>query len=371
MSLTKVSAVARRGVWGITLFLPLVAALTTAGCATPPYVKFVQGSGKTVTVAAVGDIMLDGTARPELQKYGYDYPFARTHAVLRDADIAFANLEGPLTDRGSPVQGKEYLFRSPPRLVSGALARAGFDVVSLANNHTMDYGAAGLAQTIGALDRVGIRHVGAGANLAAARRAAIIKVRGQRIAFLGYSLTFPESYWAEAGKPGTAFGHEDQIVADVRAARAVSDIVIVSFHWGRESSRTLRPYQVQLGHAAIDAGAALVIGHHPHVLQAVERYKGGAILYSLGNFAFGSYSQLAKTSVIALARFRNHHLEALDLVPINVYNPQVVFQPTPLQGAAADAVIADVREMSAVQHTDVEDRRGLASVSLGTAVAGS
>ena len=147
--------------------------------------------------------------------------------------------------------------------------------------------------------------------------------------------------------------------------------MVVSFHWGRESSRTLRPYQVQLGHAAIDAGAALVIGHHPHVLQAVERYKGGAILYSLGNFAFGSYSQLAKTSVIALARFRNHHLEALDLVPINVYNPQVVFQPTPLQGAAADAVIADVREMSAVQHTDVEDRRGLASVSLGTAVAGS
>jgi poly-gamma-glutamate capsule biosynthesis protein CapA/YwtB (metallophosphatase superfamily) len=342
-----------------------------AACATKPApAPVAQQSPDVISIVAVGDIMLDGSARPELKKYGYDYPFDRTRKVLEGADIAFANLEGPLTDRGERVEDKKYTFRSPPAEVSGALKRAGFDVVSLANNHTMDYGAEGLSQTIGALQRAGIQHVGAGADLAAARTPAEFTVRGKRIAFLAYSLTFPESYWAGSMRPGTAFGHEQQIVADVRAARAKNDIVAVSFHWGQESSTQLREYQTRLGHAAIDAGASLVIGHHPHVLQAVEHYKGGVILYSLGNFAFGSYSHKARTSVIARVRFHGNRLSAVDLLPIDVYNPDVVFQPTPLEGDDAHAVVAHLREMSAIQQTPVEDRDGLASIPLDATVAG-
>jgi poly-gamma-glutamate capsule biosynthesis protein CapA/YwtB (metallophosphatase superfamily) len=358
----------RQALRGLSLVLLGVLA---GACATPPPAAApVADVNDAISIVAVGDIMLDGSARPELEKYGYDYPFERTRKILQGADLAFANLEGPLTNRGEMVEDKQYTFRSPPHKVSGALARAGFDVVSLANNHTMDYGAEGLFQTIDVLDQAGIRHVGAGSDLAAARRPAEFTVKGKRIAFLAYSLTFPESYWAGSKRPGTAFGHEQQIVADVRAARANNDIVAVSFHWGQESSTQLRDYQTRLAHAAIDAGAELVIGHHPHVLQAVEHYKDGVILYSLGNFAFGSYSHKARTSVIARIRFRGDRLVTVDLLPINVFNPDVVFQPTPLDGEAAHAVVAHLREMSASQQTPVEDRDGLASIPLGATVAG-
>lgn len=319
-------------------------------------------------IAAVGDIMLGGTAAPELARYGYDYPFARVGSLIRDADIAFGNLEGPLTSRGAVETEKQYLFRSPPQAVAPALARAGFDVLSLANNHSMDYGLVGLHDTQDALRRAGIRYVGAGDNLAAARRPAIIEAAGVRVAVLAYSLTFPEEFWAGVDSPGTAFGHERQVRADVAAARARADVVMVSFHWGREGTQEPRDYQRALGHAAIEAGAAVVVGHHPHVLQGVEYYRGGVILYSLGNFVFGSYSPDAARSVIARLRLHAGRVREVRLYPIDVLNVEVVFQPYRLEGAAADEVVAGLQRISQPLGTTIEDRGGVAVVSLPSGV---
>lgn len=318
---------------------------------------------RTLTIAAVGDIMLGGTAAPELVRYGYDYPFARVAELVRGADMAFGNLEGPLTHRGTAFP-KKYVFRSPPEHVAPALARAGFDVVSLANNHSMDYGLEGLRDTIAALMQAGVRHAGAGEDLAEARRPAVLEVEGVRVALLAYSLTFPEEFWATGTRAGSAFGHERHVRADVAAARARADAVLVSFHWGQEGSTELRDYQRTLGRAAIEAGAAAAIGHHPHVLQGVEHYRDGVILYSLGNFVFGSYSPHATRSAIAMLTLRDGRVRELRLYPINVKNVEVVFQPYLLGGPAADEVVEGLRRLSQPLGTTLENRAGVGMLVL-------
>jgi poly-gamma-glutamate capsule biosynthesis protein CapA/YwtB (metallophosphatase superfamily) len=336
---------------------------------TPEAVSAKPEAAKPLKVIAVGDMMLDGTARPVMQANGYDYPFTDMRSYFAGAQIVFGNLEGPLTTRGTPEQDKTYVFRSPPDKVGQALRNAGFTVVSLANNHTLDFGAEGLAETIEALDAVGIAHVGAGENLQAARRPAFFDVGGKRVAVLAYSLTLPEHFYAEANKPGTAFGHEAHVRADVVAARQQADIVLVSFHWGQEGKTTLREYQTRLGHVAIDAGAAAVIGHHPHILQGIEHYKDGVILYSLGNFTFGSYSKDAQVSAVAELTFDGQHVSTLRLYPINVNNFQVEFQPKPLTGTSATSVIDTVRTLSAALNTEFVDDHDTALLRLPVVIS--
>jgi poly-gamma-glutamate capsule biosynthesis protein CapA/YwtB (metallophosphatase superfamily) len=328
--------------------------------APAPARKAPEAPSAELRIAAVGDIMLGGTAAPEMQKYGYDYPFEPTKNILKQAQIVFGNLEGPLTDAGTAEAAKQYVFRSPPDKVAPALARAGFNVVSLANNHTLDYGSGGLEDTRAALDKAGIRHAGVGRNAIEARQPVYMMADGVTVAVLAYSLTFPEEFWAGPDKPGTAFGHEKHVRADVATARQTADIVVVSFHWGQEGKTELRDYQTQLAHAAIDAGASAVLGHHPHVLQGVEQYKHGVILYSLGNFAFGSYSNTVTRSVIALLTFRDRRWRELRMVPLNVKNAEVVFQPRPLVGRDATEVVEHLQQLSQSLGTTLENRDGIA-----------
>jgi poly-gamma-glutamate synthesis protein (capsule biosynthesis protein) len=285
------------------------------------------------------------------------------------AHIVIGNLEGPLTTRGTPEQDKTYVFRSPPDKVGQALRNAGFTVVSLANNHTLDFGAEGLAETIEALDAVGIAHVGAGPSLKDARKPVFVEAAGTRIALLAYSLTLPEHFYAEVNKPGTAFGHEAHVRADVAAARNQADVVLVSFHWGQEGKTTLREYQTRLGHVAIDSGAAAVFGHHPHILQGIEYYKDGVILYSLGNFTFGSYSKDARVSAVAELTFDGQRVATLRLYPINVNNFEVEFQPKPLTGANAARVVDELRTLSAELKTEIVNDADTALLRLPAATA--
>jgi len=317
-----------------------------------------------LVVSAVGDIMLDASSRPVMEGLGYDYPYVHVRQYFSGSQIVFGNLEGPLTDRGTPEGDKKFVFHSPPAKVSAALKDAGFNVVSLANNHMLDYGAEGLAQTVETLDAAGIQHAGAGSDLMAARKPALLTVNGQRIAILAYSLTLPENFYAGAKNAGTAFAHEDQVREDVIAARKQADIVLVSFHWGQEGKTDLREYQTRIGHLAIDSGASAVIGHHPHILQGIERYKDGIILYSMGNFTFGSYSGHATRSAIAQLHFHNGRLQQLQMIPINVNNFEVQFQPQPLQGEGADGVIANLQQLSAKLHTEVRNENGVGTVTL-------
>lgn len=317
-----------------------------------------------IVISAVGDIMLDASSRPTMQSKGYDYPYEQMRQFFQGSQIVFGNLEGPLTDRGTPETDKKFVFRSPPDKVSMALKNAGFNVVSLANNHMLDYGPDGLAQTISTLDTAGIKHVGAGADLMHARQPAFFQVGKWKIAFLAYSITLPDNFYAAPHKAGTAFAYEDQLRKDVKAARKQADIVLVSFHWGQEGKTVLRDYQIRIGHLAIDSGASAVIGSHPHILQGIEQYKNGVILYSMGNFTFGSYSSHSTRSAIAQLIFSNGRLHEVRMIPIDVNNFEVQFQPHPLHGKEADEVIAGLTRLSSMRHTTVRDDQGVGVVAL-------
>lgn len=278
-----------------------------------------------VSIAAVGDIMLGGSALGAMQRNGYDYAFAKTVGIFQSADIVTGNLETALTLRGTRAD-KKYTFRNPPQKVIPALKQAGFNLISLANNHTVDYGVTGLKDTLDALEQAKLAHVGAGMNLQQARKAHIISIKGQKFGFLAYSLTYPQQFWATSSKAGTAFGHARHIKQDVAALKQQVDHVVVHFHWGREGYTKLRPYQPNLARLAIDAGASLILGHHPHVLQGIEQYKNGLIYYSLGNFAFGSYSRRANTGGIAKVKFCPQQTQA-GIYIVDVNNYRVQFQP--------------------------------------------
>ena len=297
-----------------------------------------------ITVTAVGDIMLAGQAAPTVASRGFDHPFGGTAAELRKGDIVVGNLEAPLTGGGAEFAGKRFRFRVRPE-AAAALRRTGFDVLTLANNHIMDFGSQGLADTLTSLGRAGLGHTGAGATLAEARRPALVEAKGRRVAFLAYSLTYPEEFYAGTGRPGTAQGIAARVAEDIARARHTAEHVVVSFHWGAELAGMPKPYQQRAARAAIDAGADLVLGHHPHVLQGIERYRGRTIIYSLGNFAFGSMSRHADRSMIARVTLDGSG-QTVEIVPINVLNSEVRFRPTVLTGRRGDEVIARLNRLS-------------------------
>src|SRR3990172_5028995 len=296
-------------------------------------------------IAAVGDIMLGGRTEPYLIKHGPDYSFRDTLPILRQADVIVGNLECPISTRGRAVENKTFTLRAGPIAVE-ALKKGGVRVVTLANNHAMDFVPLALQDTLATLTENGILYTGAGMNLEDARAAAMLKVNETTVVFLSYSLTFPLDFFASAGRPGTAPGYADFVRADIQKVRQTADIVVVSFHWGAERMTTAKDYQIELGRQSIDWGADLVLGHHPHVLQELEVYKGRLIAYSLGNFVFGSQSNRTNTSIILLCTFRKHSLVKIEAVPLDINNYRVEYQPRVLTGRAGQAVLNDLNAAS-------------------------
>ena len=325
-----------------------------------------EGAAPEVVIQAVGDCYLGGRRGAGLlAERGSAYPFAPTRALLAEGDVNIANLEGPLTGRGRPWLEKRFHFRMPPA-VADALRAAGFHAVSLANNHLMDYGPVGLTDTLARLEATGIAHAGAGQDLAAARAPALIAVRGVTVALLSYTTTYPQEFYATRKRPGTVFPYEEYLARDLPAARARADVVVVAFHWGPERSHHALGHQEKLAHRVIDLGADLVIGHHPHVLQAVEWYRDRPIFYSLGNYAFASTAPGVKRAGLARVRFRVAGAGAepvvVALLPLNVAWAETTAAPVPLTGERGARTIALVDRVSRPRGTTLrwQGDRGIA-----------
>jgi poly-gamma-glutamate synthesis protein (capsule biosynthesis protein) len=288
----------------------------------------------SVRLLFVGDIMMGGRVGELLEREGYDYPYRHVGAALREADLAVGNLENPITDRGEPAD-KTWTFRMSPLAVP-ALKESGFDVLSLANNHVLDYGTDGLLDTIRHLDEAGIGRVGGGNDADEAYLPYYTEVQGIRIACLGFSHVVPEVGW-KAGKnhPGVADMYDTRrAVETIKAVRENADLVVVMVHWGIERAEEPEPYQVKKGREFIDAGADLVIGSHPHVLQGIESYKGKWIAYSLGNFIFTvSGNADTRQSAMLQADCRKDGDCRLTLIPV-VTGPGQPYYPDE-EGAAS------------------------------------
>nr|WP_229487495.1 CapA family protein [Pseudoduganella lutea] len=246
-------------------------------------------AGEPVILAIVGDVMLaDGPGKSIAR--GRD-PLAPFGKILAEADIRVANLECVIAARGI-AEDKPFTFLAHPRTM--AVVKRHFDAVSVANNHSGDFGAAAFAEMLDRLRKARVGAFGGGRDLSEAHAPLIVERKGLRIALVGYNEFFPRSFEADTDKPGIAWSEDEQVRRDIIQAREVhgADLVIPFMHWGIEHEPQASARQRALARLMIDAGADAVIGGHPHVTQDVESYRGKPIVYSLGNFVFDSFTDV-------------------------------------------------------------------------------
>jgi poly-gamma-glutamate synthesis protein (capsule biosynthesis protein) len=226
----------------------------------------------------VGDVMMARFVEKRIKKLNkeYIYPFEKILDYLKSFDYVIANLEGPISDKGTKV-GSKYSFRMKPD-VAEALSKANVNIVNLANNHIFDYGKVAFEDTLKNLEKNNIRYIGN------SYEPLIIEKEGVKIGFLGFS-DFLRHLEVKENKVGIAIVN-DNLSEIIKKAKEKVDILIVSFHWGEEYKKIANERQRKLAKIAIDSGADLVIGHHPHIIQNIEKYKDKFIFYSLGNFIF-------------------------------------------------------------------------------------
>jgi len=290
----------------------------------------------TVTLMFSGDVTLSDHFE-EVVGTDYTRPFAAMKEY-QQADLAMVNLENPLTKATLAMPGKQFNFKANPDAVK-VLTSGGVDIVNLANNHIMDFEADGLKETLTTLDAAGIQYMGAGKDLTEARRPKIIDVKGQRIAYLSY---WGEEYGAEANKAGVNSIKEERIAEDIKAIRDQVDWVVVNFHWGQELAEAPADWQVKLGHFTVDQGADVIVGHHPHVLQGAEIYKGRPIAYSLGNFIFGGNSRTDYDTAVMQVSLKDKQMK-VEFLPVEVTG----YQPKVAQGDRATAILGNLTQLSA------------------------
>ncbi len=334
------------------------------------------------------DVILDIVGDIYVQRERPSSVFGHVGRILRQADIVLGNQEVALS---TPKAYQRSEFRSDPQMVQ-ALTSAGFNVVGLANNHIMDCGTEGIMETLDVLDQAKIAHFGAGANMKEAHKPAIIERNGTKVAFLGYSSVFiPDVYPAQKDRPGIAVvqlytayqphrrvhdqpaspakaiaipeqAHLRLLRQDIAKARARADLVVVSWHWGVADSHVgVVDYQREMGKFALDAGADLVVGHHPHMLQGVEVYKGKAIFYGLGNFAFEKESpNFAKESIIVHCQIRDKRIRGISFLPVFT-NERL--EPEAVVGQKGRAIFQLMQQLSVPFGTTIESSNGEMAIS--------
>jgi poly-gamma-glutamate capsule biosynthesis protein CapA/YwtB (metallophosphatase superfamily) len=311
---------------GICLLLVIVALLAIfrpklRQVQAPPQKKETNWS-----LMALGDVMLARNAGRAMARHGFEYPFGKIAALTRKATLTFANLESPIAESGRPLPGKQIAFRAAPEAAK-ALAYAGIDVVSLANNHAFDYGEEALLETIRLLGEQQIAAVGAGENWQEATAPLWLDVAGQKVAFIAasemadlfFSYSYPVPSRATEEKAGVAPLEKEWLLEAIGRARPRADLIVVSLHWGVEDSSQVTGSQRALARELIDHGADLILGHHPHVLQGLEFYKDKLIVYSLANTIFDQNDETNKEGMLLTLQFTGSELKRVWALPTYIY----------------------------------------------------
>jgi poly-gamma-glutamate synthesis protein (capsule biosynthesis protein) len=310
----------------------------------------------TITIMAVGDVMLGDTPHSYgfgvgslIEKFGPEYPFINCSAALRDADIIFCNLEVVLSRfNRATAPFDEIVLRAQPE-AAGGLAGAGFNIVSLANNHIMQHGADAVKETVGILSGYGIKTIGLNIPDKDIANHAIININGIRIGFLAYNLR-PRQYFLDP--PLYIRGEREIISKDITGLKPYTDFIVISLHWGDEFINYPSKVQMDLAHFIIDSGANIILGHHPHIIQGIESYKKGVIAYSLGNFIFDMWQErLRNTFVLKLILEKSGNIR-YDIIPMLINSR---FQPQIARGDRAAKIRNHVNNQSMIHHPENND----------------
>lgn len=293
-----------------------------------------------VVLYFTGDVTLSNHFESHVDNQ-MDYAFKKLN-WFADADISMVNLENPLTSRGTPTE-KLFTFRARPDYAD-ILIYGGVDIVTIANNHIYDYGAEGVFDTVENLSKKNIHHVGAGRTINEARHPVIFYIKGHRIAYFAYYGTHKhsDSHPAMIDSAGTAPRQLPIIKEDIEKYRDSVDFIIINFHWGIEKADYPEKDQIDFAHSVIDYGADIIVGHHPHVLQGVELYKGKIIAYSLGNFIFGGNSRISYDTAVLKIEIDTSNKVKAAIIPIEVN----YWQPVYMNEAKGKLLIEKVEKLS-------------------------
>lgn len=291
------------------------------------YLSRTRYENSSIILTSVGDIMVGRRVGRILEAKGTDLAYRNLKEVFDRSDILFGNLECPISDRGRKILGKEICLRAKPEMIE-VLEKPGFNIVSLANNHILDYDTEALLDTFDILKENNIGYIGAGKDIEEARKPYIIKAKGKTFAFLGYnefahiyySNSYKRSFAAADNLPGTVPLELNSVLEDVRRIRNDVDYVIISLHWGNEDSNNITSEQMKFAHSLIENGVDIILGHHPHVIQPIEIYKGKPILYSMGNYVFDQNDENNKQGMVAEISIEYGKIKEVGIIPIYIQN---------------------------------------------------
>ena len=280
-----------------------------------------------IVITAVGDIMLGDLPMcngfgvgSTIKKYGSKFIFEKIKDEL-SGDIVFGNLEAVLSDKNKNMFSINSMsLRGDPKSVEG-LKYAGFNILSLANNHSLEHGYEALYDTVDLLNDNNIIPLGVGREKEIARKPAVFNIKTKKIAFLGYCLRPDKTAYR-------SIKNKEEILEDIKNVKENADYIILSLHWGDEFVQIPAPWQIDFAHKLIDNGVSIILGHHPHVLQGIEEYNGGIIAYSLGNFVFDMWQRKERESVILKCILSENGEINKELIPVFInksYQPEVLY----------------------------------------------
>lgn len=309
-----------------------------------------------LTLCAVGDILLDRGIRTRIRRNGVNYPFNNISHFIRMYDLAFCNLECSVSSNGKPLN-KKYCFNAKPEYFKG-IKNAGFNIISIANNHTLDWGYSAFLQTKKIIEDSELFAVGGGRDQAEARSPTIVESKNIKIAFLGYISPYLLGGTYPKDKPSPGSAYPNDIVKEIKKVRDLVDYVVVSLHWGVEYQEEPTKRQVNFAHRLIDEGADLILGHHPHVLQRIENYKDKYIVYSLGNFVFDQHHSYQKQSIIFCCHFQKEGITRAYFIPVLLAD----FRPRIALGKDAETIFNKIKRLSEPYSVKLVENTGYVSV---------
>ncbi len=278
-----------------------------------------------ISMSFVGDILLASHVQSGVNRFGANHPFEKVKPLLSSSDFTVGNLESAVGMGGIPQPDKEYTFRADPMVLEG-VKWSGIDVLSIANNHVLDFGSEVFDQTLNNISSSNLHYVGGGRNRAEAFSPVILEKGDKKIAVFAASRVVPDVSWhAGENSPGVAGVYDPRkLVEGIDYVRQQSDHIVVYLHWGTERETLPGSYQRRLARQLIDSGADVVVGTHPHVLQGFEFYNHGLIAYSLGNFVF---TNLENDTLILTVNFGDEGIESSSIIPCMIRN----YRPEPIK----------------------------------------
>ncbi|MBM7703091.1 CapA family protein [Metabacillus iocasae] len=283
--------------------------------------KLAQNNDDELTLTMVGDIMMGRHIKEITDRYGEDFVFRNVKGFFEKSDYVSGNYEHPV------IMGQEESYEKLEKNIHlssteqdlQTVKDAGFDVLSLANNHTMDFGSKGIEDTMQAFKQNKVEYVGAGNNIDEAKEAISYKeVDGVRIATVGFNDTLVPGMKADENRPGVLSADPDLIFEVIQKAKENADLIVVNAHWGQEYDVEPSPRQEGLAKAMVDAGADVIVGHHPHVVQSFDVYNGAVIFYSLGNFVFDQGWSNTKNSAMVQYHLNKQGEATVDVIPMQI-----------------------------------------------------